>query len=105
MVPPMSDATRPNATVAIGNVSFANDRPIALFAGENPDIYLRLLDLLAMLARRAHRPGDTAAILEAAAWVRERASKRIEEVQHRRRLDAAWRGVGDEPAAGPRRMV
>ncbi len=33
MVPPMSDATRPNATVAIGNVSFANDRPIALFAG------------------------------------------------------------------------
>ena len=29
----MSDATRPNATVAIGNVSFANDRPIALFAG------------------------------------------------------------------------
>jgi 2-dehydro-3-deoxyphosphooctonate aldolase (KDO 8-P synthase) len=33
MVPPMNDTTRPNATVAIGNVTFANDRPIALFAG------------------------------------------------------------------------
>jgi uncharacterized membrane protein len=74
--------------------------PIALFAGENPDIYLRLLDVLRTLAQRAHRPGDTAAILEAAAWIRERALTRIEDVQHRRRLDAAWRGVGG--VAGPR---
>jgi 2-dehydro-3-deoxyphosphooctonate aldolase (KDO 8-P synthase) len=29
----MTDTPRPNATVAIGNVTFANDRPIALFAG------------------------------------------------------------------------
>jgi 2-dehydro-3-deoxyphosphooctonate aldolase (KDO 8-P synthase) len=29
----MSDTTRPNPAVAVGNVSFANDRPIALFAG------------------------------------------------------------------------
>jgi len=29
----MSDATKPNASVVIGNVTFANDRPIALFAG------------------------------------------------------------------------
>ena len=29
----MSDSTKPNASVAIGNVTFANDRPIALFAG------------------------------------------------------------------------
>jgi 2-dehydro-3-deoxyphosphooctonate aldolase (KDO 8-P synthase) len=29
----MSDSTKPNAAVAIGNVTFANDRPIALFAG------------------------------------------------------------------------
>jgi 2-dehydro-3-deoxyphosphooctonate aldolase (KDO 8-P synthase) len=29
----MSDTTRPNPSVAIGNVTFANDRPIALFAG------------------------------------------------------------------------
>jgi 2-dehydro-3-deoxyphosphooctonate aldolase (KDO 8-P synthase) len=29
----MSDSPRPNAAVAIGNVTFANDRPIALFAG------------------------------------------------------------------------
>jgi len=29
----MSDATKPNASVAIGSVTFANDRPIALFAG------------------------------------------------------------------------
>ena len=33
MLPFMSDTTRPNASVAIGNVTFANDRPIALFAG------------------------------------------------------------------------
>jgi 2-dehydro-3-deoxyphosphooctonate aldolase (KDO 8-P synthase) len=29
----MTDTTKPNASVAIGNVTFANDRPIALFAG------------------------------------------------------------------------
>src|ERR1700741_3476385 len=29
----MSDTTKPNPTVAIGKVRFANDRPIALFAG------------------------------------------------------------------------
>jgi 2-dehydro-3-deoxyphosphooctonate aldolase (KDO 8-P synthase) len=29
----MIDAPKPNAAVAIGNVTFANDRPIALFAG------------------------------------------------------------------------
>ncbi len=29
----MSDSTKPNASVSIGNVTFANDRPIALFAG------------------------------------------------------------------------
>jgi len=29
----VSDSTKPNASVAIGNVTFANDRPIALFAG------------------------------------------------------------------------
>src|SRR5262245_6550645 len=29
----MSDTTKPNAAVTIGNVTFANDRPIALFAG------------------------------------------------------------------------
>ncbi len=29
----MSDSAKPNASVAIGNVTFANDRPIALFAG------------------------------------------------------------------------
>ncbi len=29
----MTDAPKPNAAVAIGNVTFANDRPIALFAG------------------------------------------------------------------------
>jgi len=29
----MSDSTKPNASVVIGNVTFANDRPIALFAG------------------------------------------------------------------------
>jgi 2-dehydro-3-deoxyphosphooctonate aldolase (KDO 8-P synthase) len=29
----MTDSTKPNAAVAIGNVTFANDRPIALFAG------------------------------------------------------------------------
>jgi 2-dehydro-3-deoxyphosphooctonate aldolase (KDO 8-P synthase) len=29
----MSDTTRPNPAVAVGNVTFANDRPIALFAG------------------------------------------------------------------------
>src|SRR5262245_4615119 len=29
----MTDSTKPNAAVAIGNVRFANDRPIALFAG------------------------------------------------------------------------
>jgi 2-dehydro-3-deoxyphosphooctonate aldolase (KDO 8-P synthase) len=37
MLGPMSDTTRnparPNASVAIGNVTFANDGPIALFAG------------------------------------------------------------------------
>src|SRR5262245_15498768 len=30
---PMTDSTKPNAAVAIGNVTFANDRPIGLFAG------------------------------------------------------------------------
>jgi 2-dehydro-3-deoxyphosphooctonate aldolase (KDO 8-P synthase) len=29
----MSDSAKPNAAVIIGNVTFANDRPIALFAG------------------------------------------------------------------------
>jgi 2-dehydro-3-deoxyphosphooctonate aldolase (KDO 8-P synthase) len=29
----MSDSTKPNASVSIGNITFANDRPIALFAG------------------------------------------------------------------------
>jgi 2-dehydro-3-deoxyphosphooctonate aldolase (KDO 8-P synthase) len=29
----MSDSTKPNASVTIGNVTFANDGPIALFAG------------------------------------------------------------------------
>jgi 2-dehydro-3-deoxyphosphooctonate aldolase (KDO 8-P synthase) len=29
----MSDTTKPNAAVSIGNVTFANDRPVALFAG------------------------------------------------------------------------
>jgi 2-dehydro-3-deoxyphosphooctonate aldolase (KDO 8-P synthase) len=29
----MSDTTQPNACVTVGNVTFANDRPIALFAG------------------------------------------------------------------------
>src|SRR5262245_64483709 len=29
----MTDSTKPNAAVAIGNVTFANHRPIALFAG------------------------------------------------------------------------
>jgi 2-dehydro-3-deoxyphosphooctonate aldolase (KDO 8-P synthase) len=29
----MSDSTQPNAAVTVGNVTFANDRPIALFAG------------------------------------------------------------------------
>jgi 2-dehydro-3-deoxyphosphooctonate aldolase (KDO 8-P synthase) len=29
----MSDSTKPNASVAVGSVTFANDRPIALFAG------------------------------------------------------------------------
>ncbi|HEY7552940.1 MAG TPA: 3-deoxy-8-phosphooctulonate synthase [Hyphomicrobiaceae bacterium] len=29
----MSDTTKPNPAVAIGNATFANDRPIALFAG------------------------------------------------------------------------
>jgi 2-dehydro-3-deoxyphosphooctonate aldolase (KDO 8-P synthase) len=29
----MSDTAKPNPTVTIGNVTFANDRPIALFAG------------------------------------------------------------------------
>ena len=29
----MSNSTKPNASVSIGNVTFANDRPIALFAG------------------------------------------------------------------------
>jgi 2-dehydro-3-deoxyphosphooctonate aldolase (KDO 8-P synthase) len=29
----MGDSTKPNASVTIGNVTFANDRPIALFAG------------------------------------------------------------------------
>jgi 2-dehydro-3-deoxyphosphooctonate aldolase (KDO 8-P synthase) len=33
MVRRMSDTTKPNPTVAIGTVTFANDRPIALFAG------------------------------------------------------------------------
>jgi 2-dehydro-3-deoxyphosphooctonate aldolase (KDO 8-P synthase) len=33
MVRRMSDTTKPNPTVAVGNVRFANDRPIALFAG------------------------------------------------------------------------
>jgi 2-dehydro-3-deoxyphosphooctonate aldolase (KDO 8-P synthase) len=33
MVRRMTDTTKPNAAVAIGNVTFANDRPIALFAG------------------------------------------------------------------------
>jgi 2-dehydro-3-deoxyphosphooctonate aldolase (KDO 8-P synthase) len=29
----MSDSTKPNAAVSVGSVTFANDRPIALFAG------------------------------------------------------------------------
>ena len=29
----MSDSTKPNAAVTVGNVTFANDRPIAVFAG------------------------------------------------------------------------
>src|SRR5215468_101531 len=29
----MSDSAKPNASVSIGNVTFGNDRPIALFAG------------------------------------------------------------------------
>src|SRR5215468_9815175 len=29
----MSDSAKPNAAVSIGKVTFANDRPIALFAG------------------------------------------------------------------------
>ena len=29
----MTDSTKPNAAVAIGRVTFANDRPIAVFAG------------------------------------------------------------------------
>ena len=29
----MSDSTKPNAAVSVGTVTFANDRPIALFAG------------------------------------------------------------------------
>ena len=29
----MSDSAKPNATVTVGNVTFANDRPIAVFAG------------------------------------------------------------------------
>jgi 2-dehydro-3-deoxyphosphooctonate aldolase (KDO 8-P synthase) len=29
----MNDSTKPNTSVTIGNVTFANDRPIALFAG------------------------------------------------------------------------
>jgi 2-dehydro-3-deoxyphosphooctonate aldolase (KDO 8-P synthase) len=29
----MSDTTKPNSAVSIGNVTFANDRPVALFAG------------------------------------------------------------------------
>jgi 2-dehydro-3-deoxyphosphooctonate aldolase (KDO 8-P synthase) len=29
----MSDSSRPNAAVTVGNVTFANDRPIAVFAG------------------------------------------------------------------------
>jgi 2-dehydro-3-deoxyphosphooctonate aldolase (KDO 8-P synthase) len=33
MVRRMTDMAKPNAAVAIGNVTFANDRPIALFAG------------------------------------------------------------------------
>ena len=33
MVRRMTDTLKPNAAVAIGNVTFANDRPLALFAG------------------------------------------------------------------------
>ena len=29
----MSDSDKPNAVVSVGNVTFANDRPIAVFAG------------------------------------------------------------------------
>ena len=69
--------------------------PIALFAGDNPAIYGRLLGMLAVLAGRAHRPADIAAILEQASWIRERALERIHDVQHRRRIDGGWHGVRD----------
>jgi 2-dehydro-3-deoxyphosphooctonate aldolase (KDO 8-P synthase) len=52
----MSDSTKPNAAVTIGNVTFANDRPIAVFAGpcqmESRAHALEMASALKEIARR-----------------------------------------------------
>ena len=53
----MSDSSKPNAAVTIGNVTFANDRPIAVFAGP------------CQMESRAHALEMAAALKEIAARV------------------------------------
>lgn len=52
----MSDSAKPNAAVTIGNVTFANDRPIAVFAGpcqmESRAHALEMASALKEIARR-----------------------------------------------------
>jgi 2-dehydro-3-deoxyphosphooctonate aldolase (KDO 8-P synthase) len=52
----MSDSTKPNAAVTIGNATFANDRPIAVFAGpcqmESRAHALEMASALKEIARR-----------------------------------------------------
>jgi len=56
MIVRMSDSTKPNAAVTIGGATFANDRPIALFAGpcqmESRAHALEMASALKEIARR-----------------------------------------------------
>jgi uncharacterized membrane protein len=67
--------------------------PIILYAAQNPAIYWRLLETLAILATRAIRPLDRVAIREQAAAVHDAAVRNLLDVRHRHASDALYARV------------
>jgi uncharacterized membrane protein len=67
--------------------------PIILYAAQNPAIYCRLLETLAILATRAIRPLDRIAIREQAAAVHDAAVRNLLDVRHRHASDALYARV------------
>jgi hypothetical protein len=65
-----------------------------LYAGENPAIHCRLLDMLAELHRRACRAEDRETIRSQAVSIRDRALQQIGDERHRRAVEERFAAIG-----------